>query len=428
MDSISLLLYATLSLLIHSTVSSPIMALRGTSITDRGTFFEDALLEQDNVDFSALLQDMKTEFLKRLNLSSAPNHESAKVEPPEYMLELYNKFASDRTSMPSANIIRSFKNEDTSSHLNGIDGVRKHALLFNVTVPRQEVITAAELRLYTLMARDRLLYDGVDRKVTIFEVLQSEAGDYHNHAVQLHELASRRIYGTDSGWETFDITEAIKRWHRSRSTTHRLEVHIESVDDEDETGRNVEVDIDVKPENKHEPLLVVFSDDQSREKQESRLNSNDKVDNPQIMDFKNFDPDGFSDSPKEEDLLQLHSNLIYDSTSRIRRNAKSNYCRKTPLKVNFKEIGWDSWVIAPQDYEAFECQGVCSYPLNDHVTPTNHARIKALLHLNKPNKATNACCVPTKLDPIALLYLDDDKVVTYKFKYEGMVVSECGCR
>lgn len=73
--------------------------------------FDEILSEQDGVDISTLLQNMKNEFLKTLNLSDIPLHETAKVDPPEYMLELYNKFATDRTSMPSANIIRSFKNE-----------------------------------------------------------------------------------------------------------------------------------------------------------------------------------------------------------------------------------------------------------------------------------------------------------------------------
>lgn len=73
--------------------------------------FDEILSEQDGVDFNTLLQNMKNEFLKTLNLSDIPLHESAKVDPPEYMLELYNRFATDRTSMPSANIIRSFKNE-----------------------------------------------------------------------------------------------------------------------------------------------------------------------------------------------------------------------------------------------------------------------------------------------------------------------------
>lgn len=111
MDSIVLQLWAGLCLLVHLAACSPILSLEHSSLEEGEPLFDEFLSEQDGVDFNTLLQNMKNEFLKTLNLSDIPLHDSAKVDPPEYMLELYNKFATDRTSMPSANIIRSFKNE-----------------------------------------------------------------------------------------------------------------------------------------------------------------------------------------------------------------------------------------------------------------------------------------------------------------------------
>lgn len=111
MDSVVLQLWAVLCLLVHLAACSPILSLEHSSLEEDVPLFDEILSEQDGVDFNTLLQNMKNEFLKTLNLSDIPLHETAKVDPPEYMLELYNKFATDRTSMPSANIIRSFKNE-----------------------------------------------------------------------------------------------------------------------------------------------------------------------------------------------------------------------------------------------------------------------------------------------------------------------------
>uniref|UniRef100_H2ZYQ7 Bone morphogenetic protein 10 n=2 Tax=Latimeria chalumnae TaxID=7897 RepID=H2ZYQ7_LATCH len=405
------------------------MGLEDSSVDESRSFFDNTLSEQDSgVDFNKLFENMKSEFLKTLNMSGIPLHESTKVDPPEYMLELYNRFASDRTSMPTANIVRSFKNEDTSSHSSGSNGVRKHPLLFNVSIPHHELITMAELRLYTLVERDRIMYEGVNRKVTIYEMKEEQNVEIEGGGTKIVELASRQIYGTDSGWEAFDVTEAIRRWRRSDSTTHRLEVQIESVENKDEVRREGKLDIDINPQTKHEPLLIVFSDDQSNDKKEEKKEINEMISHEQLMEFENLDTDGFDNSPQEETLLQMRSNLIYDSTSRIRRNAKGNYCKRSPLHVDFKEIGWDSWIIAPSGYEAYECRGICSYPLTEHVTPTKHAIVQTLVYLNNPQKASKACCVPTKLDPISILYLDDAGVVTYKFKYDGMVVSECGCR
>jgi bone morphogenetic protein 9/10 len=93
------------------------MGLEQSPLEEDMPLFEDVFSEQDGMDFTTLLQSMKDEFLKTLNLSDIPMQDSAKVDPPEYMLELYNKFATDRTSVPSANIIRSFKNEGKSAFL-----------------------------------------------------------------------------------------------------------------------------------------------------------------------------------------------------------------------------------------------------------------------------------------------------------------------
>lgn len=65
-------------------------------------------------------QDLLSHFLSTMNLTEPRPHArplAGGKEPPEYMLELYNRFARDNTAVPSANIIRSFKNEGTSLFL-----------------------------------------------------------------------------------------------------------------------------------------------------------------------------------------------------------------------------------------------------------------------------------------------------------------------
>lgn len=347
--------------------------------------------------------------------------------------------------------------------------MRRHALLFNVSVPHHERITAAELRLYTLVQTDRRLYAGIDRKVTIYERDLRDGDDNATdentvrgdglrgggERMELVELASRQVYGTDNGWQAFDLTAAVQRWCKSDArTTHRLEVHIAGMVHEDSgmTEDNKDVDspeedmkIDTSPEEKHKPLLIVFSDDQSSDHREDKRELSEMIDHETTnMVPQNDVGTGLNGlwgdlgrdreegdeiaEPDEEYLIQMRSNLIYDTASRIRRNAKGNHCKKQSLYVEFKDIGWDSWILAPTGYDAFECAGICSFPLTKHVTPTKHAIVQTLVNINSPQKAARACCVPTKLDPISLLYMDDTGVVTYKYKFEGMVVAECGCR
>ncbi|XP_056603199.1 bone morphogenetic protein 10 [Triplophysa dalaica] len=447
-------------------ISSPERIRTGPGLDDgNGGVLDPSLLEQDSeVDMQSVLETLKGQFLRTFNLSGIPppvKTGATRVEPPEYMMELYNRFANDRTSMPSANIVRSFKNEDSSPCSVGPGGVRQHPLLFNVSIPHHERVTAAELRLYTLVQTDRHKYAGVDRKVTIYEVKQRETnashqirGDDIEEETELVELASRQVYGTDNGWESFDMTAAVLNW-RAKSeygTTHKLEVHIASLNSQsapasegENTGNAIggAMDIDTSLEDKHRPLMIVFSDDQSVDHRGDKRELNELIqhetagrgfqDNLGLGLTDLWDDLGQNDENEEEEqseeaLLQMRSNLIYDTASRIRRNAKGNLCKKNPLYVDFKDIGWDSWILAPTGYEAYECAGVCTYPLTKHVTPTKHAIVQTLVNLKSPQKVARACCVPTKLDSISLLYLDDAGVVTYQYKYEGMVVSECGCR
>ncbi|KAJ6634023.1 hypothetical protein lerEdw1_014187 [Lerista edwardsae] len=102
-------------------------------------------------------------------------------------------------------------------------------------------------------------------------------------------------------------------------------------------------------------------------------------------------------------------------------------CSKKALHVNFKELGWDDWIIAPLEYEAYHCEGVCDFPLRSHLEPTNHAIIQTLMNSMDPGSTPPSCCVPTKLTPISILYTDAGNNVVYK-QYEDMVVESCGCR
>ncbi|KAK5873166.1 hypothetical protein PBY51_013803 [Eleginops maclovinus] len=102
-------------------------------------------------------------------------------------------------------------------------------------------------------------------------------------------------------------------------------------------------------------------------------------------------------------------------------------CHRRRLHVNFKEMGWDDWIIAPLEYEAFHCGGVCDFPIRSHLEPTNHAIIQTLMNSMDPESTPPTCCVPTRLSPISILYIDSANNVVYK-QYEDMVVESCGCR
>ncbi|TSM28173.1 Bone morphogenetic protein 10 [Bagarius yarrelli] len=393
---------------------------------------------EDNVDLGALLG----QFLYMLNLTEQepkPRARAGRVEPPEYMLELYAHYSSDRSTRPAANIARSFRNEDSSPYSVTRQGVKVIPLVFNVSVPRHERVIAAELRLYMLVHRDPQLNDGVDWKVTVFErhveggpaLQHSEGGTGEDNFTGMQELVVRHGQLTENRWEVFDLTEAVLRWGDLESASHWLELQVESenkskLQDENQSAIVIDMDIEKSVGGKHEPVLIVFSDDDDRtNKTIPEENATSLSDVSELM----VDEINVGDKQQNEALLlQTRSNMIYDSAPRTRRNAKGNQCKRTALYVDFKEIGWDSWIVAPPGFEAYTCHGECDYPLLSQVTPTKHAIIQTLLNLKSPQKVSRACCVPTKLEPISLLYENDNGHVIFQHKYEGMVVAECGCR
>ncbi|KAK9532401.1 hypothetical protein VZT92_009783 [Zoarces viviparus] len=407
-------------------------------------------------------QDFLSQFLSTINLTELRPQTrplAARKEPPEYMLELYKRFATDPTAVPSANVVRSFKNEDVSPGSITARGVRIYPLLFNISMSHNEHTTIAELRLFTLFQKAQRPHAGIDCKVTIYKIHEGviwtkEVGKEgrrrdKEEVVEMkdsEELVTKHIRAKDNSWVSIDLTHVVALWRKSGCATHRLEVHVASVGSEEEGAKQevagqgerlVEVGINRSLEGKHNAVIIVFSDDQSRGHKQ------DKQELDQMIEHENDLPEnvgrsqqafwghvnhnaGYGNQDKQS-LTQLQSNLIYDAPPRIRRNVKSEPCKRTPLFVDFKDIGWDTWIIQPLGYEAYECNGVCNPPLTSEVSPTKHAIVQTLLSVKSPERASRACCVPTKLEPISLLY-HDNGVITFNHKYEGMVVAECGCR
>jgi hypothetical protein len=66
-------------------------------------------VEKEEMDsrLQSFLENMKEGFLRELNLSDIPQ-EHIKIYPPPFMIELYNKYASDKSAMPRSDVIRSF--------------------------------------------------------------------------------------------------------------------------------------------------------------------------------------------------------------------------------------------------------------------------------------------------------------------------------
>ncbi|XP_063963980.1 bone morphogenetic protein 6-like [Lytechinus pictus] len=106
-------------------------------------------------------------------------------------------------------------------------------------------------------------------------------------------------------------------------------------------------------------------------------------------------------------------------------------CQLEQYEVNFEDIGWTTWIVAPRTYHSNFCEGYCPFPLDSHFNGTNHAAVQAILHTRKMKRRDgrripSPCCVPNSFTGLSVLYLNNEKNVVIK-DFEQMVATSCGC-
>ncbi|XP_069011462.1 growth/differentiation factor 2 [Embiotoca jacksoni] len=376
------------------------------------------LVEEEDVDLHLenLLGTMKEGFLRQLNLSDVPQ-EHSKIFPPQFMMELYNNYTSDSLAVPQSDVIRSFTVQDiTLSVTNGSKS--KHRLQFNVSIPSHEKITTAELQLLFLPG-DRSKVPSHIFKAT---VKVYEAG-FNNFTSTTQLLVGKEVTGSQSTWATFDVTTAIQSWIKSGRGANVFEVVVDKkgcgASDNGEEGVSC-INMSVSVGDNNSAALIVFSDDLGNRRRETKKELREMIlHEEETILHSGADWNRGNQLPNEIPEAQ--------HPRRKKRKAERQYCQRTSLKVSFKDIGWDSWIVAPPEYDAFECRGLCHHPLTDESTPSKHALIQTLMNIRDPKRANMACCVPIKLDPITVMYQENGRL-TIRYLYEEMKVAECGCR
>uniref|UniRef100_A0A3B4WKA7 Growth/differentiation factor 10 n=1 Tax=Seriola lalandi dorsalis TaxID=1841481 RepID=A0A3B4WKA7_SERLL len=117
--------------------------------------------------------------------------------------------------------------------------------------------------------------------------------------------------------------------------------------------------------------------------------------------------------------------------SRMRRqwgNSQHRGCSRRNLRVDFADIGWSEWVIAPKAFEAYYCAGTCGFPMSKVTRPSNHATIQSIVRaVGIIPGVPEPCCVPEKMSPLAVLYQDESRNPVLKV-YPNMSVQSCSCR
>lgn len=303
-------------------------------------------------------------------------------------------------------------------------------------IPSTEVLGAAELRVFVKATQVDSATD--NKRPPSPSPPQQQQKQRDRFWVEVHEIMqpisegdviSRLIdtrviepHGDDS-WESFDIHPAVLNWKQKKLSNNGLEIRLRYPHPNITSSHKLvrlrrSLDVSSQQWRIERPLLLTYSNDGRTPALRKSRSKRTTVTRPTKRRRKS------QDGKPRDNRRRGKKNKKRKKTQ---KKGDKNMCKRHPLYVDFSDVGWNDWIVAPDGYNAYYCQGDCNFPLAHHLNSTNHAIVQTLVNSVDPSAVPKACCVPTELSAISMLYLDEwDKVVLKN--YQDMVVDACGCR
>ncbi|NXM66635.1 INHBC protein, partial [Serilophus lunatus] len=189
-------------------------------------------------------------------------------------------------------------------------------------------------------------------------------------------LGERRLSAAGSGWRSFPLLPALQSFFGGESRTLRLEL--------ESRGDGGDIMALLNASWSHQPFLVAKA----------------KVREPEHRVAKRS----------------------------LRCSQNSNLCCRKDYYVDFRDIGWNDWIIKPEGYQINYCVGQC--PLHVAGSPgmasSFHTAVFNLVKANNVQASGHSCCVPTRRRPLSVLYFDRNSNIV-KTDIPDMIVDACGC-
>uniref|UniRef100_A0A8C5KKZ3 TGF-beta family profile domain-containing protein n=1 Tax=Jaculus jaculus TaxID=51337 RepID=A0A8C5KKZ3_JACJA len=300
-----------------------------------------------------------------------------------------------------ADLVMSFVNMVERDHALSHQEPHWKEFRFDLTqIPAGEAVTAAEFRIYKEPSTHPL---NTTLHVSVFEVVEEHA----NRESDLFFLDLQTLRAGDEGWLVLDVTAASDRWLLSRNKDLGLRLYVETED-----GHSMDPGLagllGQRAPQSRQPFMVTFFRASPSPVRVPRA----------VRPLKRRQPKKTNELP--------HPNKLPGIFDDGRGSRGRQVCRRHELYVSFQDLGWLDWVIAPQGYSAYYCEGECAFPLDSCMNATNHAILQSLVHLLKPDAVPKACCAPTELSAASVLYYDSSHNVILR-KHRNMVVKACGC-
>ncbi|XP_074659573.1 inhibin beta B chain-like [Tubulanus polymorphus] len=107
-------------------------------------------------------------------------------------------------------------------------------------------------------------------------------------------------------------------------------------------------------------------------------------------------------------------------------DGRNRNCCKHSFFVDFRDLNWDDWIIAPHGYNADFCTGKCDGFTPYNLFSTSHSTVMSGYLYKKGHRPFDSCCTPREMAPISLLHFDEEGNIV-KTDLTDMKVVSCGC-
>nr|XP_035106837.2 bone morphogenetic protein 8A isoform X1 [Callithrix jacchus] len=313
-------------------------------------------------------RDVQREILAVLGLPGRPRPRAPPAasrlpaSAPLFMLDLYHAMASDddedgappERRLGRADLVMSFVNMVERDRALGHQEPHWKEFHFDLTqIPAGEAVTAAEFRIYKVPSTHLL---NSTLHVSMFQVVQEQ----FNRESDLFFLDLQTLGAGDEDWLVLDITAASDRWLLKRHKDLGLRLYVETED-----GHNVDPGLagllGQRAPRSRQPFVVTFF----------RASQNPVRTPRAVRPLRRRQPKKTNELPQDSRLPGIFDD-VHGSHGR-------QVCRRHELYVSFQDLGWLDWIIAPQGYSAYYCEGECSFPLGSCMNATNHAILQSLV-------------------------------------------------
>ncbi|NXR41647.1 LFTY2 factor, partial [Zosterops hypoxanthus] len=332
-------------------------------------------------------EEFKEVVLKQLGLSEVPKlHKRDLVDLviPDHVknkyLSMLKRQRVKRRALPSlAGILRGIPGHtDMTGEVLYSDTTTRQKLMFDMEgrIPKNSEVTMAELKLFKKpLDRANLPAKQSHRPVSNARVSVYWVQRQHDGANRTSLIDSRLVPIRESGWKSFDVTQAVHYWLRNkRREPMFLEVWIEG----ERVGSYAS----------EMAKAVSFTSQDPRDK---------ALGKPELVLYTlNLDDYGSPGDCREEAVT-----------------GKSTCCRQKHY-ISFRDLPWaQHWILEPAGFQAFRCSGGCP--------PLPRA-------LRRPGSGHRSCAAAaTSALPVIYLAKRGNHTEIQAAEFPNMIVERCSC-